>query len=165
MPKGEPGPSPVPWFRWARKLGVDYHLNSEVQKVLMENGRATGIKLLDGTEVTAKQLVVSDNASPQLFLRLIGEDRITEDMKRKARVYQFDRGELFWGTVGVHELPQYKAAKDNPDVNATPRTYFAPKDLGFIEDKYQHEILSFRHAFQDVHPDRPGQHLGPQPGA
>jgi phytoene dehydrogenase-like protein len=123
-----------------KKLGIEYHINSEVQKVLIENGKAKGVKLLDGTEVTAKQLVVSDNASPQLFLRLIGEDKITDVMKRKARVYQFDRGELFWGTVGVHELPKYKAAKDNPDINMTPRTYFAPKDLGFIEDKYQHEI-------------------------
>ncbi|NTV57362.1 MAG: NAD(P)/FAD-dependent oxidoreductase [Deltaproteobacteria bacterium] len=123
-----------------RKMGIEYHINSEVQKVLIENGKAKGVKLLDGTEVTAKQLVVSDNASPQLFLRLIGEDKITDVMKRKARVYQFDRGELFWGTVGVHELPKYKAAKDNPDINVTPRTYFAPKDLGFIEDKYQHEI-------------------------
>jgi beta-carotene ketolase (CrtO type) len=124
-----------------KKRGVEYFINSEVQRVLIENGKATGIKLMDGTEVSAKQLVVSDNAAPQLFLRLIGEDRITDQMKRKARVYQFDRGELFWGTVGVHELPQYKAAKSNPDVNATPRTYFAPKDLGFIEDKYMHEIF------------------------
>ena len=124
-----------------KKLGAEYFINSEVQKILIENGRAAGIKLMDGTEVAAKQLVVSDNASPQLFLRLIGEDRITDEMKRMARVYQFDRGQLFWGTVGVHELPQYKAAKSNPDVNATPRTYFAPKDLGFFEDKYQHEIF------------------------
>jgi len=123
-----------------KKMGIEYHINSEVQKVLIENGTAKGVKLLDGTEVKAKQLVVSDNASPQLFQRLIGEDKITDVMKRKARVYQFDRGELFWGTVGVHELPKYKAAKDNPDINVTPRTYFAPKDLGFIEDKYQHEI-------------------------
>jgi len=103
-----------------KKMGIEYHINSEVQKVLIENGTAKGVKLLDGTEVKAKQLVVSDNASPQLFLRLIGEDKITDVMKRKARVYQFDRGELFWGTVGVHELPNYKAAKDNPDVNITP---------------------------------------------
>lgn len=124
-----------------KKLGAEYFINSEVQKVLIENGKATGVRLMDGTEVAAKQLVVSDNASPQLFLRLIGEDKITDDMKRKARVYQFDRGQLFWGTVGVHELPDYKAAKTNPDVSATPRTYFAPKDLGFFEDKYQHEIF------------------------
>jgi len=124
-----------------KKQGVDYFLNSEVQRVLIQNNRATGVKLMDGTEIAAKQMVISDNASPQLFLRLIGEDRITDDMKRKARTYQFDRGELFWGTVGVHELPKYKAAKSNPDVNATPRTYFAPKDLLFMEDKYQHEIF------------------------
>ncbi len=104
----------MPWFPPERNCGVEYFINSEVQKILIENGRATGVKLMDGTEIAAKQLVVSDNASPQLFLRLIGEDRITDDMKRKARVYQFDRGELFWGTVGVHELPQYKAAKDQP---------------------------------------------------
>jgi len=29
----------------------------EVQRVLIQNGKATGVKLLDGTEVTAKQLV------------------------------------------------------------------------------------------------------------
>jgi beta-carotene ketolase (CrtO type) len=124
-----------------KKRGAEYFINSEVQKILMDNGKATGVQLMDGTEIEAKQLVVSDNASPQLFLRLIGEDRITDTMKRKARVYQFDRGELLWGTVGVHELPNYKAAKSNPDVNATPRTYFAPKDLAFFEDKYQHEIF------------------------
>jgi beta-carotene ketolase (CrtO type) len=124
-----------------KKRGAEYFINSEVQKILMDNGKATGVQLMDGTEIEAKQLVVSDNASPQLFLRLIGEDRITDTMKRKARVYQFDRGELLWGTVGVHELPNYKAANSNPDVNATPRTYFAPKDLAFFEDKYQHEIF------------------------
>jgi len=132
----------MPWFLPERNAGVEYFINSEVQKSSFRTA-SYRVKLLDGTEIAAKQLVVSDNASPQLFLRLIGEDRITDDMKRKARVYQFDRGELFWGTVGVKELPNYTASKDNPDVNATPRTYFAPKDLGFFEDKYQHEIFLF----------------------
>jgi len=68
--------------------------------VLIENGKAKGVKLLDGTEVTAKQLVVSDNASPQLFLRLIGEDKITDVMKRKARVYQFRSRRAVLGNRG-----------------------------------------------------------------
>ncbi|WP_028321041.1 phytoene desaturase family protein [Desulfatiglans anilini] len=124
-----------------KKMGVEYHINSEVAKVLIEDGKAKGIKLLDGTEIEAKQMVVSDNASPQLFLRLIGEDKLNTYQKRKVDTYFFDRAQLFWGPVGVHELPQYKAAKDNPDVNITPRTYWAPKDLGFMEDKYMHEIF------------------------
>ncbi|MBW2119649.1 MAG: hypothetical protein JRH09_17245 [Deltaproteobacteria bacterium] len=41
----------------------------------------------------------------------------------------------------MHELPQYKVAKDNPDINATPRTYWGPKDLAYLENKYMHEIF------------------------
>jgi len=124
-----------------KKLGVEYHINSEVDKVIIENGKAKGVKLLGGTEIESKKLVVSDNASPQLFLRLIGEDHLTNQMKRKVDTYFFDRAQLFWGPIALHELPQYKAAKDNPDVNATPRTYWMPKDLGFMEDRYMHEIF------------------------
>lgn len=124
-----------------KKLGVEYFINSEVNKVLIENGKAKGIRLMDGTEIEAKQMVVSDNASPQLFLRLVGEEHLTSQIRRKVDTYFFDRAQLFWGTVAVHELPQYKAAKDNPDVNITPRTYWAPKDLAYIEDKYMHEIF------------------------
>ncbi|MBE9546560.1 MAG: NAD(P)/FAD-dependent oxidoreductase [Proteobacteria bacterium] len=126
-----------------KKLGVEYHINSEVDKVLIEKGKAKGIKLLDGTEIEAKQMVVSDNATPQLFLRMIGEDHLTTQMKRKVDTYFFDRAQLFWGPVAVHELPDYKAARNNPDINATPRTYLAPKDLAFMEDKYMHEIFLF----------------------
>lgn len=124
-----------------KKLGVEYFINSEVAKIIIENGRAKGIRLLDGTQIEARQLVVSDNATPQLFFRLIGEENLSRHMKRKADTYFFDRAQLFWGTVAVHELPQYKAAKSNPDVNVTPRTYWAPKDLAFMEDKYMHEIF------------------------
>ncbi|MFN3534737.1 MAG: phytoene desaturase family protein, partial [Desulfatiglandales bacterium] len=125
-----------------KKLGVEYHINSEVTKILIENGRAKGVRLADGREIEAKQLVVSDNASPQLFFRLVGEDNIDQELKRKVRTYTFDRsGQLFWGDVALHELPNYKASKNNPDVNRTPRTYWAPKDLAFMEDKYLHEIM------------------------
>ena len=49
------------------KLGVEYHINSEVDRLIIDNNKAKGIKLLDGTEIEAKQMVVSDNATPQLF--------------------------------------------------------------------------------------------------
>lgn len=124
-----------------KKLGVEYFINSEVDKILIENGRAKGIRLLDGTEIEAKKLVISDNASPQLFLRLVGEENITAEMKRRAEIYLFDRAQLFWGPVALHELPNYKASKDNPDVNSAPRTYWAPKDLAYLEDRYMAEIF------------------------
>jgi phytoene dehydrogenase-like protein len=74
-----------------KKLGVEYFINSEVDRVIIEDGKAKGIKLLDGTEIEAKQMVVSDNATPQLFNRMIGEEHLTTQMERKVDTYFFDR--------------------------------------------------------------------------
>ena len=123
------------------KLGIEYFINSEVDKVIIENGKAKGIRLTDGTEVTARQLVVGDIGTPQMFARLIEEKHINSEMKRRLDTNLYDRGHVFWGTLALHELPQYKAAKDNPDINATTRTYWAPNDLEFMENKYMHEIF------------------------
>ena len=81
-----------------KKIGVEYFINSEVDKVLIENSKAKGIKLLDGTEIEAKQMVVSDNATPQLFLRMIGEEHLTRKMKLKVDSVFFDRAATFLGT-------------------------------------------------------------------
>ena len=124
-----------------KKLGVEYFINSEVTKIIIEDGDATGIRLADGTEVAAKQMVVGDVGTPQVFVRLIEGKHIDAEMKRRLDTNLYDRGHAWWGTIGVHELPQYKAAKSNPDINATPRTYWAPKDLAYMENKYMHEIF------------------------
>ncbi|MCJ7594872.1 MAG: NAD(P)/FAD-dependent oxidoreductase [Desulfobacterales bacterium] len=124
-----------------RKLGVEYFVNSEVDKVMIENGRAKGIRLTDGTEIAARQLVVGDVGTYQLFARLIEKDHVNREMRRRLDTNLFDRGHVFWGTLALHELPQYKAAKNNPDINTTTRTYWAPNDLEFMENKYMHELF------------------------
>jgi len=123
------------------KLGVEYHVNSEVKQIKVENGKAVGIKLADGTEIAAKQMVIGDIGNPQLFDRMLDQDLKTDEMQRQLDTNLYDRGHVWWGTMGVHELPVYKASKHNPDINATPRTYWAPKDLAYMEDKYMHEIM------------------------
>ncbi len=124
-----------------KKLGVEYNVNCDIDKIIIENNKATGICLTDGTEFAAKQMVVGDVGAPQMFSRLIGDEHITSDIKRKVDTHFYDRANIHWGNVAIHELPQYKAAKNNPDLNATPRTYWAPNDLAFFEDKYMHEIF------------------------
>ena len=124
-----------------KKLGVEYFVNSEIEEVLVENGKAKGIRLADGTEVEAKKMVVGDIGTPQMFSRLLPEKVISPELKRRLATNLYDRGHVWWGTMAVHELPEYKAARNNPDINATPRTYWAPKDLAFMENKYMHEIF------------------------
>jgi beta-carotene ketolase (CrtO type) len=124
-----------------KKLGAEYFINSEVNQILIEGGKAKGIRLTDGTEIAAKQMVVGDVGTPQVFARLIEGKHIDTETKRRLDTNLYDRGHAWWGTIGIHELPQYKAAKSNPDLNATPRTYWAPKDLAYMENKYMHEIF------------------------
>jgi beta-carotene ketolase (CrtO type) len=128
------------------KLGVEYFTNSEVAKVLVENGVAKGIQLMNGTQIEAKHLVVADTGIPQLLFGLLGEEFVTPKMRRRLNAILYDRGQLLWGCVAVHESPQYKAAKSNPDVNRTFRLCWAPKDLRYFKDKFWYEICLMGHA-------------------
>jgi beta-carotene ketolase (CrtO type) len=124
-----------------KKLGVEYFTNAEVVEIMVENGKATGVRLSDGVSVEAKQMIVGDVGAPQFFDRLIEGKLVDAESKRKLETNLYDRGHVWWGTVGIHELPQYVAAEHNPDINSTPRTYWGPKDLAYMEDKYMHELF------------------------
>ena len=41
------------------QMGCEFFVNKHVEKILVENGAATGIRLSDGSEIAAKKLVVS----------------------------------------------------------------------------------------------------------
>ncbi len=88
-----------------------------VDRVLIENGRVKGVRLLDGSEVEAK-LVVS-TLSPQLLCsRLIGEKYLPQGIIAKMRAlctYIAPNG--WWGGWALHSTPNYKAAQCNPDIN------------------------------------------------
>lgn len=123
-----------------KKLGVEYLTNSEVEKIIVQNGVAKAIRLTNGTQIEAKRLVVANCGIPQLLVRLLGEEWVTPKMRRMLDATIYDRGQILWGNVAVHEAPDYKAAKSNPDINHQYRLYWAPKDLAYYEDKYWHEI-------------------------
>jgi phytoene dehydrogenase-like protein len=124
-----------------KKQGVEYFVNADVTKVLVENGRATGIQLADGTQVKANKMVVADVGTWQLFERMLGPEYQTQEMRRRIASLSFDMGNVWWGAAAVHELPDYKVAqKYGPDINATPRTYWAPRDLEYFTKRYTHEL-------------------------
>ena len=54
-----------------KKLGVEYFVNSEIDQVIVENGKAKGIRMADGTEVEARKMVVGDIGTPQMFSRTV----------------------------------------------------------------------------------------------
>ncbi len=120
--------------------GGKFFVLSEVEKILVENGKATGVRLVDGTEVKAKKCVVSDVDVNQTLLRFIGADHFDQMLVRKIKNIRYDRmSGVFWGPLALHELPKYKAAAFNPDCNAMPRTYIGPKDPFYLGEMQRPE--------------------------
>jgi phytoene dehydrogenase-like protein len=84
-PRGGGFAIPKAFVRALRRAGGEIRLGISVERILMEDGRAIGVRLADGTEVRANDVV--SNADPHVtFDRLIGR----EHLGRRFR-WQLDR--------------------------------------------------------------------------
>ena len=73
----------------ARKFGAEIRTSSPVGRILVRNGRATGVALEDGTEIAAK--VVVSNADPKrTFLGLVEQKQLPEDFRRAIAGIKMD---------------------------------------------------------------------------
>ena len=87
-----------------------------VDKILIENGRAKGIRLADGIEVEAKVAVVCGASPQQLVLELTGEEYWHPDIVRKAKNLENHITTITWYTWALHERPKYIAEDFDPDI-------------------------------------------------
>ncbi len=130
-----------------KELGGKAFVQCEVDKILMENGRATGIRLQDGTEIEAKRVIVADIDLHQLMFRLIGEENVSPQIAKRVRNINYDRGQLFVASVAMHELPKYKAASWDPDCNSVYRLNIMPKDPEYMVERQMRE--SYNRGFSE----------------
>ena len=100
-----------------------------VDKVIIENGKARGIRLLDGSEVESK-LVVS-TLSPQLLcLKLIGEEHISQTIIGKIKsLCDFISPSVWWASWALCEQPKYKAASFDPGIDDCGFVALADRDI------------------------------------
>jgi phytoene dehydrogenase-like protein len=123
-----------------RKAGVEYRTGCEVDRITVASHRATGVELTDGSRVAA-DLVVSDLGLSQTVLRLLADVAVDHRVRRRIENIHYDRGQLLWANLAIHEPPRYRAEDDNPGVGAQPRLYWGPKDLDYLHLAYQPEIF------------------------
>ncbi len=123
-----------------RKAGVEYRTGCEVDLITVANGRATGVELTDGSRVAA-DLVVSDLGLSQTVLRLLADVTVQHRVRRRIENIHYDRGQLLWANLAIHEPPRYVAEADNPGVASQPRLYWGAKDLDYLHLAYQPEIF------------------------
>jgi len=98
--------------------GCKFFTHSEVDKVIIENGSATGIRLADGSEIAARKLVTAAGMTPaQLCFGLIGREYIDDLTARRVELLENSFGCLMWYIFAVHEAPKYKAEAFNSDIH------------------------------------------------
>jgi phytoene dehydrogenase-like protein len=83
-PKGGAAALPRALIRALRKAGGEIHVKTPIDKILVENGRAIGVRLGDGTEVRARHVV--SNADPHVtFGKLIDREHLSPLTRLKLR--------------------------------------------------------------------------------
>jgi len=105
---------------------------AEVEKIVMTNGKASGVVLKDGREFGAKA-VVSTLSPEQTFLSLIGEASLPWELAEAAKVWQWEAWSYFTLHLGIKgEPPRFSALKDNPDADRALLSvtgYESPEDV------------------------------------
>ncbi len=92
--------------------------DAEVAHISIEDGRAVGVRLATGEEITARMAVASTVAIEQTMLDFVDAGEIPPELRTRVaeKVVHKD-----WSLFSVHaamtELPEYSAAEFDPDVN------------------------------------------------
>jgi phytoene dehydrogenase-like protein len=90
----------------ARQAGVEVRTNAEVLRVLVKEGRATGVVLANGDEIRAS--LVLSSVDPRLtFLRLVGERELHGAFVDEVRRYKL-RGSSGKVNFALDALPEFR---------------------------------------------------------
>jgi len=85
--------------------GAEVRLNAAVKRVLIENGRARGVELVDGEKITAK--VILSNADPKrTFLDLVEPEYLSPHFLEDIKDYRMESG-TFRMNFALSELPNF----------------------------------------------------------
>ena len=101
----------------AASWGSEYFTSQEVEGIRVDGDRASGITLADGTTVSA-DVVISGLGVPQTVLRLLDGFEIEERLRHRIRNIHYDRGQLIWANLALHEPPRYSADGRQPGPGA-----------------------------------------------
>ncbi len=113
--------------------GMDVYESSEVVKVLIEKEKAVGVRLQDGSEIKADKLVASNADLKATLLKMVGEENLSPLWVKRAKDFKIGPSSVLACTaLALHEAPDYKSARHNPDINKTFYTmvgYDTPEEV------------------------------------
>lgn len=122
VPEGGSGALVDALVRGLKAMGAEFRTEAEVDKVLIEGGRAAGVRLRGGETFRAKTAVIAQ-IHPWLLADYV--DGLDERVAGNARRTQAASFAIMAGHYALNEPPRYKAGKDPANVallNFAPST-------------------------------------------
>ena len=102
--------------RAVTKNGGEIFYKRYVKKILIENNKAKGIVLHDGTQIEARVAVVTGVDVFQLVFELVGPEHFEPEDVRRVQILEADYNALYWFFTAFTEHPVLYAEDYDPDV-------------------------------------------------
>jgi len=90
-----------------------------IERILIEGGKASGIVLADGRTVRARQFVASTLDVHQTFETLIGRQQLPTAFLQKIDKFQYTKWSLFGLHLALHEPARLAAEAFDPNIHRT----------------------------------------------
>jgi len=98
--------------------GGEIRCGIELRRILVRNGRASGIELTTGEQIQASGFVASGLNPQQTFLDLMPPEAVPASVREQAAQFQYNLlAPLFGLHVALDEPPRYAAATLHPELN------------------------------------------------
>ncbi|MCH8567491.1 MAG: NAD(P)/FAD-dependent oxidoreductase [Balneolales bacterium] len=115
-PKGGSGMLTQAMAKMLEAHGGEVRANAPVAKIIVSNGTACGVRLLDGQEIRAKA-VVSNAHVQTTMLDMVGSDHLPENTVQSVRNINVGNGFGMVLRCAVKELPVYESAPQDPHIH------------------------------------------------
>lgn len=124
--------------------GGTFEPQVNIDRIVVENGKASGIALADGRTVRATQFVASTLDVHTTFEHLLGQEQLPQAFAKKVADHKYTAWTLFGLHLALKETPRFHAESFDPNIRRTLKWSIGAETMG--------DLMS---AFEDVNAGRP----------
>jgi len=130
----------------AQSLAAFYHANggiirtgAHVEKIIIEGGRAVGVRTSDGSTYRAEKFVASAIDPPATFLHMVGEEYLSPEVAQRCRDWEIEYHTALFGFHAASDVAPDYTPKYSEEANQGLAIFFGVNTLEEL-DKHWEEI-------------------------